>query len=372
MRAANNLPLSALLSQALVAFTIEFDNEFEHQMPHRTTHHGATDSARSGPWLVSLAMWSNCMQFVGDDGVRVRDLAALARTETNLKGMERWGYVAIKPEAGDGSKKSPRSQWMIRATSKGRQAREVWRPLFEEIEKRWQARFGQREIGSLRELLATLTSQFAFDLPDCLPILGYGLRNNLPVSIRGGAGQRKDSEGAPLPLPVLLSRVLLAFALEFERESEISLAIGANVLRILGGNAVRVRDLPALSGVSKEAISVAFGFLQKKKLITVRADRTAIRTKVIELTSKGRQAQHEYSDLLREIEGRWSARFGAGTIAGLRESLERFVGEPTAELSPLFRGLDPYPDGWRASVPKPATLPHFPMVLHRGGFPDGS
>jgi hypothetical protein len=33
---AGRLPLSALVSQALVAFAIEFDNEFEHQMPHRT------------------------------------------------------------------------------------------------------------------------------------------------------------------------------------------------------------------------------------------------------------------------------------------------------------------------------------------------
>ena len=46
------LPLSALLSQALVAFTIEFDNEAERRMPHRTTNHGST--AFPGPWLVSL------------------------------------------------------------------------------------------------------------------------------------------------------------------------------------------------------------------------------------------------------------------------------------------------------------------------------
>ena len=31
------LPLPALLSRALVAFTIEFDNEFERRMPHRTS-----------------------------------------------------------------------------------------------------------------------------------------------------------------------------------------------------------------------------------------------------------------------------------------------------------------------------------------------
>jgi hypothetical protein len=34
---ADQLPLPAPLSQALVAFTIELDNEVEHQMPHRTS-----------------------------------------------------------------------------------------------------------------------------------------------------------------------------------------------------------------------------------------------------------------------------------------------------------------------------------------------
>ena len=45
------LPLPALLSQLLVAFTIEFDNEFERQTPHRTTNHGGVPGA---PWLVSI------------------------------------------------------------------------------------------------------------------------------------------------------------------------------------------------------------------------------------------------------------------------------------------------------------------------------
>ncbi len=53
---AAQLPLSALLSQPLVAFTIELDNEFERQLPHRTTRHGGV---RGAPWAVSLAMWSN-------------------------------------------------------------------------------------------------------------------------------------------------------------------------------------------------------------------------------------------------------------------------------------------------------------------------
>jgi hypothetical protein len=53
-----SLPLPALLSQLVVAFTIEFDNEFEHQMPHRTTRYGFTPGFPRAPWLVSMAMWA--------------------------------------------------------------------------------------------------------------------------------------------------------------------------------------------------------------------------------------------------------------------------------------------------------------------------
>ncbi|HEY2130298.1 MAG TPA: SAM-dependent methyltransferase [Streptosporangiaceae bacterium] len=60
--AAADRPLSALLSQALVAFTIEFDNESEHQIQHRTTRGPAAGSR--GPWLVSQAMWVNFIRFI--------------------------------------------------------------------------------------------------------------------------------------------------------------------------------------------------------------------------------------------------------------------------------------------------------------------
>jgi hypothetical protein len=49
----SDLPLSALLSQAYVAFAIEFDNEFEHQVPHSSTRHGSTAGFPRAPWLVS-------------------------------------------------------------------------------------------------------------------------------------------------------------------------------------------------------------------------------------------------------------------------------------------------------------------------------
>jgi DNA-binding MarR family transcriptional regulator len=164
----------------------------------------------------------------------------------------------------------------------------------------------------------------------------------------------------------------LAFALEFEAESELSLAIGANIVRVLDEKGVRVRDLPLISGVSKEQIKIALGFLQKRGCVVIVSDPAFRTAKLARLTPKGLRAQRSYHQLVGVIEERWHARFGKDCIQELRNSLERLVGEGTLQASPLSRGLEPYADGWRASVPKPDTLPHYPMVTHRGGFPDGS
>jgi len=104
---AGRLPLSALLSQVLVAFTIECDNEFERQMPHRTSNYGIT-AGRGTPWLVSMAMWWTCMRFVGEDGITVAELTRRARTGTNLPGMLRWKYISVEPDPADPRPKPPR------------------------------------------------------------------------------------------------------------------------------------------------------------------------------------------------------------------------------------------------------------------------
>src|SRR5215475_14031414 len=95
-------PLATLLSQILVAFTIEFDNEAEHRLPHRTTAHGSSaENAPHGPWLVSMVMWFNCMQHLGDGQIEPSELERRARTPTNLHGMQRWGYIVVSNESGN-------------------------------------------------------------------------------------------------------------------------------------------------------------------------------------------------------------------------------------------------------------------------------
>jgi DNA-binding MarR family transcriptional regulator len=367
-----SFPLPMLLSHALVAFTIECDNESEHRFPHSTTEGGVGVRGLYGPWLTSMVMWFNCMRFVGEKRVTVREIERLARTKTNWHGLERWGHIRVEPDPDDSRPKPPPRDWLVHATSASRKSAEIWPSLLAEIEGRWRERFGKDEIEQLRDSLWAVARQFPFELPDCMPILGYGMWCIERTDISPASEKRDDASGKRLALPILLSRVLLAFAIDFERESGLSLAIGANLLRVLDEKGVRVRDLPQLSGVSKEAIAMAMGILRKKRLAVIESEASGGRTKVARLTPAGRAAQEAYRRMLAAIEKDWRSRYGEKTVDGLRASLKPLAGDSTAKLSPLFRGLEPYPEGWRASRPKPDTLPHFPMVLHRGGFPDGS
>jgi methyltransferase (TIGR00027 family) len=360
------LSVSALLSQTLVALTIELDNEAERRAPHRTTNHGAA-SQGDGPWLTSLAMFENCLRFVTDQPITVGELEMLTRTGTNLDGMRRWGYITIDGTAKKIHQGRPGPGAVLRATARGLRAREMWLPLPGLIEQRWRERYGAGLIGRLRHGLEAVAGQLDPGLPDTLPILGQVLFSRGPDP---ALPPRPDPPGvATLPLSALLSRVLLAFALEYERDSEWSLAVGANLLRVLRGEGTRLRDLPLLTGISREAVNWAMGVMLRARLAVEEPDPAASRGKVARLPSRGLQAQTLYLELLGTIEDRWRERFGGDTIGALRQSLEGLaIGQPP----PLFQAIEPYPGSWRAALPSPRTLPYYPMVLHRGGYPDGS
>ncbi|HET9971558.1 MAG TPA: SAM-dependent methyltransferase [Streptosporangiaceae bacterium] len=360
-------PLSALLSQALVAFTIECDNEAEHGIPHRTTDHGPGWPG-DGVWLTSLVMWENCMRYVADEPMTVGELEARARTRTNLDGMRRWGYLTIDGTARKIHKGTPGPDAALRATAAGLRARQVWPSLPARVERRWRDRFGADQVGPLTEPLVALVRQLDPGLPDCLPILGAALLSQVPA-----LPPRPDpADPAGLPLSALLSRALLSFALEYESEAGRSLAADATVLRVLGEDGTRLRDLPPRAGVAKPAASWALGVLTRSGLAAEEPDPAASRGKVARLTRPGQRAQREYRELTDAIEQRWQRRFGAGVTGALRAALEPLATSPDGGACPLLAGLEPYPDNWRAAVPAPVTLPHYPMVLHRGGYPDGS
>jgi len=370
------VPLPTLLSQALVAFTIEFDNEAEHRMAHRTTATKGTGPS-GAPWLGSQFIWANVMQYITDEGVAVRDLEARARTtRLLLAGLQRWRYVTLQPDPADTRANPPTGDLILKPTAGGRTAQDIWRPLAGEIEQRWKARFGPKRISELRQSLHAVIAQFDTALPHYLPVVSptQNGKADLPAPRRPEDEPLGESELAALDLSVLLTWVLLMFTFNFERQSKISLPISANTLRVLSPTVdVRLRDLPVLTGISKEANAMCVGFLQRHGCAVVVPDVTSGRGKSVRLTVKGGRALEKYSRILERTEQEWRATYGAGAVDNLRRALEPMVVGRSPELpSPLFEGIGPYPDGWRAKVRTPTTLPHYPMVLHRGGYPDGS
>jgi DNA-binding MarR family transcriptional regulator len=362
-------PLSAHLSQLLVAFTIEVDNEFERLMPHRTSRYGSTPGLSNPPWLVSLPMWALCLQHVSADGIRAADLvrrsqliaASMKLLITRLSTW--WGYleVATAPKPADR---------LVRLTAAGHRAHAVWTPLPEAVETAWRARFGSTAINRLRNALGAVACRFEVEMPNYLPVGAARLAPHIGATTPSVAN---------LPLHTLVSRVLLAYALDFDQVADLSLSqhtatptarlgVSANLLRVLAqGDAVPARELPRRTGVDESAVGNWLKALERYGYATTGRDRSGTRARAVTLTARGREAAQTYADWTNQIGPRWDRRFGASTVRELRDAVTTLVdGGP-----PLF-GLPVYAEGWRAREGPREVLPHYPVVSHRGGFPDGS
>jgi hypothetical protein len=250
---------------------------------------------------------------------------------------------------------------VVRPTPTGRAAQQLWPPLFGEIEARWEGRFGAAAVASLRQALRTVVDGLDVELPEYLPVVTG--TNGMVAEVAGRDRRGRASER----LLVLLAQTLLAYTLAFERESELSLPLSENVVRILDETGTDVRELPAAAGISKEAVTMALTFLTKHGFVEVDAKR-------VRLTSKGAAARAEGAPLHAEVE----TRFGDAADQ-LRAALQPLLDRPSA----IAEGLRPHPGGWRGEAPYLAQtkalqadplahLPRYPMVLHRGGWPDGS
>lgn len=347
------LPLSTLLSQALVAFTIEADNVFEQRMPHCTTEGLKAGQPGRGPWLTSLSFWATCLKFVEPSGTPVGDVLDKGfQTDSFLlgtnPGMVRWGYLRLVP--GTSGPRRPDRTWTAAPTTPGRQAQETWAPIPGLVEERWAQRWPS--VPALRQSLAQVVAAADRDLPDHLPInAGHAGRVTIPV--RPALASADDAD-----LAALLAKALLLFTIEVEELSPVPLVHSANVLRVLADEAVAQRDLPKATGAAKETLAVMTGVLQKRGLVSLTD------AKVFELTEAGHAAFAAAGAAVASVEAHWPS--------DLRAHLETLVGPGTVDRSPLAEAIRPPEGCWRHRRPTPKTLPHHPVVSHRGGYPDGA
>ncbi len=323
------VPLPTLMSWAWVAHTMEIDNQVE------LTLAGSPAGPRAR-FRISLVMWSNFLRFVPPEGIVAeelaeRSMAPVAKLRSTLGGLERWGYVVVgtPPAAGRrdgyGSGRRIPADTVIRPTPAGQRAQATWPDVVGTIEQRWRARFAPGSVPALRQACVDTVDRLGRALPFSPPIVGPG---------NGFVTEVHPAEGAPppiaaeLPLAALLAQVLTAFTTEAEAGSPASLPIG-NVLR-MGEETVALRDLPGRAGISKEAVAMAVGWLQRRRWATVAPDPATSRTKALRLTADGLAARGRHLERVGAIEQRWRAELGPPMVDDLRRALEAIVDQRSA------------------------------------------
>jgi hypothetical protein len=344
-------PLTTVLSRAWIAFAIETDNAVE-----------AAGRERAGRlFRISISTWANGLRFIDGDGITVDELRARARAGCNIGGLERWGWITVGGTGagrrdGYGSHRGVKGDTVLRPTRAGAYARRLWPRAVADVGQRWEARFGAAALGSLRDALAPLAGQMPWAPPEVHASDGFR------THVAGGPAADGPAADRDVPLAGLLGQALTALTLERERGSAVSLPLAADVLRVIGDDVVPLRDLPRMSGVSKEAIAMAVGYLGRTRLAETRPGRS------IALTAAGRGALGDYRAQ--------AARPGSPELRACLEAI-------TSQREALAEGLRPPEGCWRAGKPylaqtqrvladPAAALPWHPMVLHRGGWPDGS
>jgi hypothetical protein len=346
----DDVPLSTLLSWVWIASTIEVDNAAEAEW---SDHLGR-------PFRISLPMWANGLRLVADEGVTVEELRGRTRAGCNIGGLERWGWLSVGDggpgrRPGYGSHRGVTARTTLRPTPAGRHARQLWPSVVARVEMRWRERFGSQPVealgAALQEALAGIDRPMPWAPPEVSPADGF--RTHV---IDGGTTDEAPS------LVGLLGQVLTARTLDHERGGGVSRPIGANLLRAIDEEAVRLRDLPRLTGLSKEAVAMATGFLRRTGMVVHDADRS------IRLSPTGLEALAEHRQR--------DAAEGDGVLRGALEAIVAQRDELAAGLVPpdaCWRGEGGYLAQTKRLLADPlAALPRHPMVLHRGGWPDGS
>lgn len=355
----DTVPLTTLLSWTWIALVIEADNAFEA---------ASSDRVRQA-FRISFAMWANGLRCIDESGVTVGELLAASRAVCNLGGLERWGWIAVADKsgawsqasghrrAGYGSHRGITDSTMLRPTRAGSLARRAWPKILERVDEAWEERFGDGDVGALQEALSGLGGGMPWAVPEVHHGDGFWTRVH---GVDGSASGTLDD--TRLPLAALLGQALTRLTLDHESESQVSLPLAANGLRLLGDGPVRIRDLPARSGISKEAVAMLTGYLARNGLAELAPGRT------ISLRSSGTDALENYR---------------RGAAERRDASLAQALQELLARSDALSAGLVPPAGAWRGEArysmqtarllaDPTGALPWQPMVLHRGGWPDGS
>jgi hypothetical protein len=123
------LPVSALLSQAFVAFAADFEEL----------------------WIGGLHLAATVLRLLPDDGAPISDIPMLSRLKGDGKSvLERHGYIDIVRDAAN-----PKVRLAV-PTPRGRNTRDEYESTTGRVEERWGPKYGADLIARLRSALESL------------------------------------------------------------------------------------------------------------------------------------------------------------------------------------------------------------------------
>ena len=361
-RGDDDVPLFAMLSQVLVAFTIEFDCEYQRRM---------RDEGQPG--FVSFAGWRNVLRYVGTEGASVRSLTGMVPMRAGdlrftLGGLERWGFVAIKPPAGRGKAEAFRAgfgssrgfslDWTVEPTPRTKLALGVWPDVLCEVDSRWRDRFGPAAVDRLRGALARLVEQL-----DPCPPEGLADRAARPWATGSllapdddwAAAARPDDE--PHALPVLVARALWSFAVMFDREAPVPLGVAANLMRVLGPDPLPVSELAERTGIYAIGPSP---LLLRSRMVEQVARTDGGRGGALRLSPVGVSVKETCSELIDGTERRWVERYGRTVISDIAVALTAIRDHPH-----FGEGMQPPPNVPRSGTYTPGFDVGPPGVMRK-------
>ena len=330
-------PLPTLLGRALGAFVDHYDS--------------ARGEDRSIP---QLGVWANALRAIDAEGTEQRQLgrrAAISKrvAEVVVSRLERRGRVSVEAKTVPGRRGKAR---IVHLTADGRAACLAAARLVGTVQEDWRQRLGNDGIVRLREALSSVVDRLPVELPH--QVTGYGAGD---PSVTGGDYVPEDpgppripahgqdwpvvmrepgSAAADLPLPALLSQVLAAFAIDYERERLGNLSVVSNFLRFVGDEGVTLERAKALGGVSGNGKTLHERHLD----VVVEPGRPSDKSRRVYLTPKGRRMRDAYPHLVAEIEQRWCEEYG-DSVGTMRSTLN-------AMNEQFHDDLPDYPDtnGW--------------------------
>jgi hypothetical protein len=278
-------------------------------------------AARDG--IPSVDLWANLLRCLDETGTERGALPALVRlsrraVRARVAFAVRHGWVE--------EEKTDSGRTVVLLTVRGAAVASRWKLLQAAAEEQARARIDIELTGRLRTALETVAVKLPLEHPH-YPA-SYGAAD---ASITGGPGQDwkavpRDPDGSVsnLSLLALVSQVLVAFAIAYEKMSPVALSLSASVIKRIPPEGRLVRGLGNSAHISA---------LTRHGFVCVSANDGE---KVIRLTEKGAAVRDAYDERIAAVENEWCNQFGEHIVTELRLALRDVAKQMDSNPRPVL------------------------------------